>query len=158
MKKLKIYLDTSVISHLQVDDVPEKMDSTLKFWQEIKQEKYDIILSSLVLDEVGKCPEPKLSKLIEYLREIKFANIEITEDIEILAQKYIDEKIIPEKYDDDAVHIAAATINNCEVILSWNFKHMVKYKTIIGVNGINKYMGYRELEIMTPESIIWEEE
>ena len=139
MKKLKIYLDTSVISHLKATDAPEKMESTLKFWEELTQEKFDIVISNLVLEEVGNCSEPKLSKLLDYLQKISFVNIDITEEIEVLAQKYIDERIIPSKYNDDALHIAAASANNCEIILSWNFKHMVKYKTIIGVNGINKY-------------------
>ena len=55
---------------------------------------------------------------------------------------------------DDAYHLAVATIYNCDVVASWNFQHMVKYKTIIGVNGVNKMLGYKEIEILTPESMI----
>ena len=63
MKKLKIYLDTSVISHLHQDDVPEKMADTLKLWDEIKQEKYDVYLSDTTLEEIRKCSQPKLDIL-----------------------------------------------------------------------------------------------
>jgi len=157
MNKLKIYLDTSIISHLQAEDVPEKEAVTLKFWEELKENKYYVIISKLVLDEISLCHEPKLTMLYKYLSAIVFEEIKIDEIIEELGQKYVEEKIIPEKYKDDALHIAAATIAGCDVVLSWNFKHMVKYNTIIGVNGINKYKGYRELEILTPYSFVEEE-
>lgn len=56
------------------------------------------------------------------------------------------------------MHISAATILGCHAIVSWNFKHMVKLKTIIGVYRINKYLGYHEIEIVTPMSMVGEEE
>ena len=59
---------------------------------------------------------------------------------------------MPQKYQDDALHIALATYNEADAAISWNFKHMVKLKTIRGVNGINKLLGYKELEILTPKA------
>ena len=75
-----------------------------------------------------------------------------------LAQKYIDEKIIPIKYRDDAFHIALATLNACTALVSWNFQHIVKLKTILGVNVINRMLWYQEIEILTPQSFITEKE
>lgn len=158
MKKLKIYIDTSVISNLHADDAPAQMEDSLKLWEEIKLGLYDIIISQLVLYEVRRCHEPKLSVLSNYLNEVEYDEIEIDEDIALLAQRYIDAGIIPIKYREDALHIAAATINNCNAIVSWNFKHMVKLKTIIGVNGINRGMGYGEIEIVTPMFLVGGEE
>ena len=61
MRKLKIYLDTSVISHLDAPDVPEKQDDTRKLWDDIKIGKYDVVISDITIDEMEGCPEPKLS-------------------------------------------------------------------------------------------------
>lgn len=158
MKKLKIYLDTSVISHLQADDVPEKMAATHKLWKEIKQGFYQILISELVFDELENCNEPKRTYLYEHLADINFDEIEIVQEIKELAIKYIAEGVFPDKYYDDAVHVACASVYGCNAVVSWNFKHMVKLKTILAVNGVNKYMGYGEVEILTPESVVGEED
>jgi len=158
MRKFKIYIDTSVISNLYADDAPMLMEYSLKLWEVIKQDLYDVVISGLALYEIRKCSEPKLSVLAEYLDEINFEEAELNDEINVLAEKYITDGIIPQKYYDDALHIAAATILGCDAIVSWNFKHMVKLKTIIGVNRINRYLGYHEIEIITPMSMVEEEE
>jgi len=96
--------------------------------------------------------------MFEKLADIDYDEAEITDEIRELANKYVLEGIFPTKYFDDALHVACASINICNAVVSWNFKHMVKLKTILAVNGINKYMGYGEIEILTPEAIIREEE
>lgn len=58
------------------------------------------------------------------------------------------------KYRDDAVHIAIAVVNNLDAIVSWNLTHMVKLKTRLEVNGINKIEGYKEIEICTPREVM----
>ncbi len=80
--------------------------------------------------------------------------LEIDEEIENLANLYIQNKIIPQKYEADAVHIAVAVINDLDVIVSWNFEHIVKLKTKLAVNGINKMEGYKEVEIYSPMEVI----
>lgn len=157
MKKLKIYLDTSVISHLQAGDVPEKMGKTLKFWDCIEQGEYDVYISDLVAAEIEECPEPKKSYFTQKVDSAPLEVVEISDEMVILAEKYVSEGVFSSKYMDDATHVAAASVIGCTAIVSWNFKHIVKLKTIIGVNGINRLMGYGEIEIITPEIIIEEE-
>lgn len=146
-----------MISFLKADDALEKMVVTQQFWDMVKLNKFQIVLSKLTLDEVMRCPEPKRSLLFQYLKQIDFEDLDITKEVEELGDKYIQEKIIPYRYADDAYHIAVASVYSCDVIASWNFQHIVKYKTIIGVNGVNKMLGYKEIEILTPESMIGEE-
>ncbi|MDR1689397.1 MAG: hypothetical protein LBS21_12415 [Clostridiales bacterium] len=67
MRKLKLYLDTSVISHLLAEDTPDRMADTNKLWQDFIMEKHEIFLSPVVTDEIGKCVEPKRSKLLQML-------------------------------------------------------------------------------------------
>jgi predicted nucleic acid-binding protein len=157
MKKLKIYLDTSVISHLQADDVPEKMAKTLEFWDCIEKGEYCVYISDLVAAEIEECPEPKKSFLTQKMDDASLELIEISDDMVALAEKYVSEGVFSIKDMDDATHVATASVIGCTAIVSWNFKHIVKLKTIIGANGINRFMGYGEIEIITPEVMIEEE-
>ena len=158
MRKLKIYLDTSVISYLKQEDAIENMNFTLELWEKLIKDEYVVFISEIGLAEIEECPEPKRTVLFEYLGKIKYEKIFLNEEIILLANKYIEQGIVPGKYKDDALHISAATVFACNAVVSWNFKHMVKLKTILGVNGINKLMGYGEIEILPPNIVIGEED
>lgn len=157
MKKTKLYLDTSVPSFLFADDSPEKREVTIQLWDILKLGLYDILISDVLLTEISKCERPLAQDLEDRLTELLFEIVSVNEDVYSLAQKYIDEGIIPQTYQDDALHIALATFNEADALISWNFKHMVKLKTIRGVNGINRMLGFKELEILTPQSLIQED-
>ena len=157
MKKTKLYLDTSVPSFLFADDSPEKREATIQFWDILKMGLYDIVISDILLTEISRSEVPSSQQLEDRLAEIILKIVSVNEDIYSLAQKYIDEGIIPQKYQDDALHIALATYNEVDALISWNFKHMVNLKTIRGVNGINRMLGFKELEILTPQSWIQED-
>lgn len=157
MKKTKLYLDTSVPSFLFADDSPEKREVTIQFWDILKMGLYDILISDILLTEIYRSEVPSSQQLEDKLAEIILEIVSVNEDIYSLAQKYIDEGIIPQKYQDDALHIALATYSEADALISWNFKHMVNLKTIRGVNGINRMLGFKELEILTPQSWIQED-
>lgn len=154
MKKLKIYLDTSVVSHLSADDTPDKMEETLRLWNDILYDKYDVYLSTLTLEEVFECEQPKLQILQEKLADIRYTLLEIDNDIKNLAQKIVDTGILRQKNMDDCMHIACAVVNECNYILSWNFKHLVNIKTINGVRAITNLTNYKAIDIITPAILI----
>ena len=154
MRKLKVYLDTSVISHLLQEDVPEKMADTRKLWDMFKEGKYDVYLSTVTLEEIADCPEPKKSKMYDYLEQINYTPIKITDDVSDIAQQIIDMGILTRKSYDDCQHIAAAVVNACDCIISWNFKHIVNIKTIRGVRAITNLEGYKPIEILNPSVLL----
>jgi len=80
--------------------------------------------------------------------------LEMGIEAEELAERYIKEGIIPERYRGDALHISIAVINGMDAIVSWNFQHIVKLKTRVMVNGVNRLFGYHEIEICSPEEVI----
>jgi hypothetical protein len=80
--------------------------------------------------------------------------LEIDLESEKMADRYVEEGIIPERYRSDALHIAVAVINGIDAIVSWNFEHIVKLKTRVMVNGINRLLGYHEIEICSPEEVV----
>lgn len=158
MEKLKVYLDTSVISHLVQEDVPEKMADTRELWKMFRDGKYDVYLSTVTLREIQKCPEPKRTELIDYLNGIWFTTLDITEKVESVAEKIIEMGILTRKSYDDCQHIGAAVVYGCDCIISWNFKHIVNVKTIRGVRAITSLEGYKMIEIWNPSVLLESEE
>ncbi len=154
MRRLKVYLDTSVISYLDQSDAPERMKDTLELWKDFINGKYDIYLSQVTLDEIEKCSEGKRNKLYDYLSDIEYTKLEINAEIVELAQKIIDMGILRPKSFDDCQHIAAAVVNACDCIISWNFKHIVNIKTIRGVRAITNLEGYKGIDIINPSVLL----
>ena len=154
MKKLKVYLDTSVISHLQHEDAPEKMKDTLLFWEELKTGRYEVVISELTLREIMRCQQPKQGGLINYLGEIEYEVLYDSEEVKALAKSYIENGVLTQKNENDCIHMAFASTSECDAIVSWNFKHMVRLKTIQGVRITNAKNGYfKPMDIIQPTMI-----
>lgn len=154
MRKIKVYLDTSVISYLDQVDAPEKTKETQELWEQFEDGEYDVYLSQITLNEVEQCPEPKRSLLYDYLGKIEFTTLEVDEESIEIAQRIIDLGILKAKSFDDCQHIAIAVVNDCDIVLSWNFKHMVNIKTIRGVRAITNLEGYKDIEIVSPSVLL----
>jgi predicted nucleic acid-binding protein len=154
MRKLKIYLETSVISHLDQQDVPDKMNDTLILWEEIKAGKYDVFLSERVISEIMDSNEQKMSCMLEYISQIDYVVLEADNNVMEYAKTLTSESIMTENHFDDCLHIAYAVVNDCDMILSWNFRHIVRAKTINGVRYISSLLGYRDIGIYAPSMII----
>lgn len=158
MQKLKVYLDTSVISYLYQEDAPERMQDTLKLWERFKNQEYDIYISDIVINEIAACKEEKLNILMDYLSQIEYHLIETDENTVGLAEKFIDFGILKQKSFDDCQHIASAIMAGCDIIISWNFKHIVNVKTIRGVKVITTLEGYKDLLIFPPYILLESED
>jgi len=158
MRKLKLYLDTSTMSHLFADDAIDKMDDTNRFWTDVIDGKYDIFISPSVLGEIEKCTEQKRVQLYQKLNEITFQILEKTNEVSSLAKEYITKGVLSEKSYDDCMHIAFAVVYDCDVIVSWNFRHLVNFKTINKVKVVNAINNYREISIVTPTMLLEEVE
>ena len=151
---LKIYLDTSVISHLQAPDTPEKMQDTVKLWEDIKNGRYDVYVSNTTIGEINECREPKRSFMLEKLKEIDLTIVDAETEVEELSQEFIRLGILKEKSLDDCMHIATALLLECDVIVSWNFKHIVNDKTIEGVKTISQTRKLNGIKIYCPSILI----
>jgi predicted nucleic acid-binding protein len=154
MRNPKIYLDTSVVSHLAHEDTPEHKRDTLQLWERIKSGAYDVCISEIVINEISRCQPDLRDKLLKYLAEIQYEYIVISREMESFADALIEQKILTRKSYDDCTHIAAAVITNCDIIVSWNFNHMVNVKTINGVRAINLLNGYKLIDIYPPNVLI----
>jgi len=158
MRKLKLYLDTSTISHLFAEDTPEKMNDTYILWDDLINGKYEILISPVVIDEIRKCPEPRQSMMFEKLNQLKFQVLKEANEVFLLADEYIKGGVLREKSRDDCLHIAYAVVYNCDAIMSWNFKHLVNFKTINKIRVVNTIHMYKEISIISPTMLIEEDE
>jgi predicted nucleic acid-binding protein len=154
MKSIKYYLETTVFNFVFADDAPEKREITKKFLETISESNSQTFISNIVIAEINRAPESKKTQMLELIEKYNPNVLEQNEESEELAKRYIEEDIIPKKYDADAFHIAVATVNDIDVIISWNLEHIVKLKTKIAVEGINRFLGYKTIEIVTPEEAL----
>jgi predicted nucleic acid-binding protein len=151
---LRIYLETSAINFLFADDAPDKKAATEKLFQEIKIGKHKAFISSVVAKEIARAPYAKKTLLEGVIEEYNFPMWEIDERVVDLTRRYMEGEIFPQRYEADALQVAVAVVNRCDVLVSWNFNHIVKAKTIIRVGEINRRLGLPDMVICTPEEVI----
>lgn len=154
MKKIKYYLDTTIFNFVFAEGDDEKKDITLKLFKDLPLIAEGVFISDEVIREISRANEPRKSQLEGLVRKTNPLLLEVDIEVEELAERYIKEGIIPVRYRSDALHIAVAVINGIEAIVSWNFEHIVKLKTRVMVNGVNRLLGYHEIEICSPEEVI----
>ena len=158
MKKLKLYLDTTVVSYLDQPERGEQHTDTHRLWEKIKAGEFEAVISNVVEAEIGDCDELKKGTLNDYLDGIDYVNVKIDKRTVEVASRFVDLAILKEKSFDDCQHIAAAIISGCDVIVSWNFRHIVNLKTMSGVKAVTALEGYNDLLICTPSTLIGGEE
>ncbi len=152
MFKLRVYIDTSVIGGCL--DAEFKEDSSQLFDEFISGIK-TMVVSDVLLFELERAPDG----VRNILREVPSDNIEyvaLNEESIALANAYIKEGAVAEKSLSDARHIAIATVERVDVLVSWNFKHIVNINRIHLFNSVNLKLGYPILEIRSPKEVLYE--
>jgi len=150
MKKLKIFLDTSVYSAMFDDRNLNRQNLTQEFWKGL--EDYELYYSEINIEEIDAVSDKDLRNKLQSLLK-KGIKIEISREVKRLTEIYIKEGLIPEKYENDALLLALTTVYSLDILISWNFKHLVKRKTRIGVNLVNLKEGYKSIEILAPPEL-----
>jgi predicted nucleic acid-binding protein len=149
-RKLRIYFDTSIVSHLDQQDAPEKMAETHRLWERAKKDEFEIVMSDVVTRELDGCQKDKREILYGYLSEIDYVELRTNREIDDIAMKIISLGVLTQKSFDDCLHIATALYYNCDMIVSWNFRHIVNAKTIEGVRYISVASGKKMMAIYDP--------
>jgi len=149
-KPLRLYLDTSVFGGC-FD--PEFRVASLKLIHQIRTGRFILVLSSTALEEIKKAPEP-VRQLVATLPEKGVEQIFLTPEIEKLRDAYISAHVVSAACRYDAEHIACATVADVDVIVSWNFKHIVNFNRIRGYHAVNLFRGYHQIPIHTPAEVI----
>jgi predicted nucleic acid-binding protein len=146
----KIYIDTSIVGGY-FDD--EFSSDTQALFKRLENKEIIFMISSVLQQELQKAPN-NVRELLDKYNTNCFEYIELTKEAIDLADKYIDERVVGKASVDDCRHIALATINRADVLVSWNFKHIVNLDRIKGYNGVNLKYGYSIVEIRTPKELL----
>ncbi len=148
---MKLFLDTSILSAYFDISKPLRQLVTVK---RIKNDitSFEIFVSELVLQEIENNSNQDLKdKMFTLLDSMSPIILEIEEEVIVLAQKYRD-KIIKNEI-NDSIHIATASVNKLDAIVSWNFRHIVNLKTMNAIHEINRENQYHTLEIVSIENL-----
>ena len=126
---------------------------SILLFEKVKLGQIICVYSDLSETELENAPK-RVKDFFADLPKKHTLKVEVTEEAFALAQKYLDEKVVGPTSADDCKHIATATINKVDYLVSWNFKHIVNVFRIRGYNSINLRNGYAQLDIRSPKEIV----
>ncbi len=148
--KLRVYLDTSVLSALFDTRMPERQLLTQEFW--VKRTEFELGTSDVCCREIGQVRKIELRTQLETAIseiEVKLVNDEIRE----LANNYIVDGAFSPAMIDDALHVASAVYHRYDVLLSWNFRHLVNRRRRAAVMAVNAANGIPAIDILAPPEL-----
>ena len=152
MEKKKVYVETTVVSDataLPTNDLSRmgRQIMTVQWWKSAK-DRFDLYCSDIVKREAKRGDPNAAKRRLDALGDVP--ELVATPEALTLAKRLIDEKAVPKEYPDDALHIATATVNKMDFLVSWNFKHITNAQTIPLVKQVCRNHGYECPEICTP--------
>lgn len=146
----RIYLDTSVISAYVDDRLPERQRATIDFWDRLSD--YEVSVSELAVAEVRATKEAdRRQKMEDLIRP--FEVLAVGEESRRLAQEYVRRGVFSPATNEDALHVATAVTNRRDILVSWNFRHLVNRRRRALINEVNIQMGYPMIEIVSPPEL-----
>lgn len=148
--KQRFYLDTSVFGGVFDEEFEE---NSVQLFEKIKLGQATCIYSDLTEGELHAAPE-QVRSFFKDLPKEWLEQVIITDEVITLAKRYIEDGVVGKTSFDDCIHIALATIHKADILVSWNFKHIVNVYRIRGYNSVNLRAGYQTLEIRSPKDII----
>jgi predicted nucleic acid-binding protein len=150
---LRVYADTSVFGG--VFD-PEFAKASERFFAQVRKGVFQLVVSSIVADELAAAPPQVRSLFDEILPQAEVTPI--TEEAAELSESYLQHNILAPAWREDAMHVALATVSRCDLIVSWNFGHIVHFDKIPRYNAVNILRGHRPIAIHSPSEVAFDED
>lgn len=154
--KPKVYIETSILSYLtarQSNDlrVAANQNTTHEWWED-RRGDFDIFISEFVTSEVSLGDPLIAQKRLDIAENLPTLNV--TEAVRALAKKLVLEGPIPDKAEMDAYHIAVATVNGLEYLLTWNCTHIANAAMRPRIEEICRQQGFEPPIICTPQELM----
>ena len=151
MPRLSVYVETSVWSHAFADDAPESREATRRFLDDAREGRYELFISPIVLMEVARASEEVAARLTGLIEELAPVVLDFDEEMDRLAQDFLERGVVPPSKVEDAQHVAAAVASELDVLVSWNYRHLVNVRRREEFHHISVMNGYyKPLQIVTP--------
>jgi predicted nucleic acid-binding protein len=150
MKRMRVYFDTSVLGGC-FDR--EFQDASRQLMDAVSGERILPLVSEILVRELNEAPRD-VQEVLARLMQGDVERLELTEEAVELHEAYLASGVVPVRYADDALHVALATVARADVLVSWNFKHLVNPIRVRAFNGVNTAQGYGPIIILTPSDIV----
>ena len=150
-----IYVETSIPSFYFETRPAAQMQARREWtreWWDIATLRDDLVTSLGVINELNHTPEPKRSECLQLLDRLPF--LDITEEADDLVETYIANKVMPADAAGDALHLALATIHQCDILVSWNCRHIANANKTPHIRRINGRLGYETPLLITPLELL----
>jgi hypothetical protein len=156
VKRMRVYIDASVFGGYFDDEFDT---GSRGFFDALFDGLAIALISDTLVAELVDAPE-RVQDLLERVLACESERLGLSEEAQDLQNAYLASGVLSPKWSDDALHVAHASVARADVIVSWNFKHLVNPLRIRGFNGVNAAQGYGPVVIMTPEDVahIWKEQ
>ncbi|MFL6259969.1 MAG: PIN domain protein [Thermoanaerobaculia bacterium] len=151
--KSRVYTDTSVLGGCEDEEFSEH---SIQLMETFVRGERVLVLSSLTIQELATAPASVRRRLAS-VPEPYIETLQLDAEAEALAESYLAAGVLTAKMRADAQHIAIATVARVDVLVSWNFKHIVNLQRIHGYNSVNLRQGYPMIEIRTPREVLSDE-
>lgn len=149
-RRLRVYADTSVFGGCLDEEFSEDSKA---FFEQIRAGRFTLVVSSVTLRELLDAPEDVRRILAGLLAE-NVENLSDPPETVELRDAYIEAGVLGPGSLEDAEHVAAASVGDVDMLVSWNFKHIVHFEKINGYHGVNLIRGYRPVSIYSPKEVI----
>jgi predicted nucleic acid-binding protein len=154
---MRLYLETTMFNYY-FDAEREGHEDTVRLFEAIGRGEHEGYTSPYVLYELEDAPEPKRSEMLKLVRRYGIHMLETSKEAERLAAIYIEQGIVPSRFQDDSTHVACASIYGMDCILSYNFQHINRTKTKVQTGRINLEEGYGSVVICTAKEVLEDEQ
>jgi len=156
--KPTIYLETSIVSYLTArlskNLVTAAHQQLTQEWWQNQRDKFALFTSQLVIQEASRGDQSAAQRRLEILKDIPL--LEMNYPAIVLAREWVDNQLIPKKATEDALHIAIATLNGMNYLLTWNCKHIANATMRHKREVFCRLKGHESPVICTPEELIEE--
>ena len=150
MDPLRIYIDNSVVGGCHDEEFDEE---SIALFDMAREGKVVLLVSELLLDELDPAP-PEVREVLPSLPQGAIERVDTTEEAETLRDAYLAAGVVGPARTRDALHVAIASVAEADMIVSWNFKHVVHHEKIRGFHAINLLRGYPLIGIFSPLEVI----
>jgi predicted nucleic acid-binding protein len=156
--KTKIYLDTSVLRSLYDDDRQDFRECTWRLWNRCMAGEYEVCISPTVVEELDGAPLNKRKRIRMAMETVEIQTLPKSAKAERLADEYVKQGVLSEKNRNDCLHLAYASVYDCDTLVSWNYRHLVRPTTSKGTKDVNSANQFGVIDIDSPAMLLGEED
>ena len=149
-RSLRVYADTSVFGGCFDDEFKTE---SIRFFEEVRQRHFVVVVSNVTLDELELAPN-QVRGVLAGLPAEQVELVNTSAESDELRNAYLEAGVVGPASTNDAAHIAVATTSSVDLVVSWNFKHIVHFEKIGGYEGVNSLRGYRSPRIYSPREVV----